>query len=275
MTSRTVRKYLTGGAGQIHYREIGEGHGGVPLVCLHQSPKSSLEFESFMKVAGQARHVIAFDYPGCGMSDCPASEHTVTIPYYANVIANALDSLEIDKADVLGNHTGAMVASNLADAHPARVRAIAMISAPILTNEERREFEDYFVPVPLDLEGTRFLQSWQRVVKHAGPGMTHDMLARSFMQNTMAGDAYEWGHAAAFIWGGTFAETLSRLQHRILVVNPADDLESHTARAEKLLLNGTYLARPDWGHGLLDTQAVELCEAVLSFLGASATKRQI
>jgi len=275
MTLQTVRKYLPGGAGQLHYREIGKEHGGAPLVCLHQSPKSSLEFESFMQAAGRSQHVIAFDYPGCGMSDCPPSEHIVTIPYYANVIANSLDSLQIEQVDLFGNHTGAMVAASLADTHPDRVGAIAMISAPILTDEETRDFEDYFVPVPLDLEGTRFLQSWTRVVKHAGPGMTLDMLARSFMQNTMAGDAYEWGHAAAFAWGGSFAETLSRLEHPILVLNPADDLEIYTTRAEQLLRNGTYLARPDWGHGLLDTQTADLSKIILSFLKTDASKMKV
>ena len=268
MTSKTTRKYLDGGAGQIHYREIGETNGGPPLVCLHQSPKSSLEFDAFMQVAGHSRHVIAFDYPGCGMSDCPSSEHAVTIPYYADIIASALDSLQFKQADLIGNHTGAMVAASLADVHPGRVRSIAMISAPILNDEEQSEFEHYFVPVPLDLEGTRFSQSWARVVKHAGPGMTLEMLARSFMQNTMAGDAYEWGHAAAFSWADSFADTLSRLEHRILVLNPADDLESHTARAENLLRNGSYVARSDWGHGVLDTQTADLSEIVLIFFEA-------
>ena len=197
----TRRAYFDGPHGQIHAWIAGQARPGVlPLFCAHQSPKHGGEFSNFMKAAAQHRLVVAPDYPGYGMSDTPPDESDVTIEYYADAMWSVIDQMGHEKVDLFGNHTGSKVIAAMAMARPERVGSLVMISATILTPEEHRMFSDYFQPVPLDEAGTRFTTMWSRIVERRGPGATLEMMARSFAMNLMGGEAYEWGHHAAFAW---------------------------------------------------------------------------
>jgi len=265
------RAYTDGQFGQIHYR-IADPKADArkpPLICLHQSPKCGLEFETFMRVASRDRTVIAPDYPGYGMSDAAPSEEATTIPMYAAEMWRVVDALGCDTVDLFGNHTGAKVAAEMAMQRGSDVHAIAMISAAILTDEEREMFKDMFTPIPLDKEHSRFKISWARVVERQGPGQTLEMMDRSIYMNMMGGEAYEWGHVAAFAWGKPFDEALSKLPHRITLLNPVDDLTECTRRADKLMRNGEIIECPQWGYGFMDAFPEDAAGLVLGKLDAS------
>lgn len=269
----TVRKsYLDGMHGQLHLRiaEAQSDQGKPPLLCLHQSPKCGLEFDIFMREASRDRTVIAPDYPGYGMSDAAPSEDATTIAMYAIEMWRIVDALGFDMVDLFGNHTGAKVAAEMAMQRGANVHAIAMISAAILTDEEREMFKDMFSPIPLDNAHTRFNVSWQRVVERQGPGQTLEMLDRSIYMNMMGGEAYEWGHVAAFAWGKPFDVAMRQLPHRITLLNPADDLTECTRRADAMMRNGEIIECPQWGYGFMDAFPKETADLVLGKLDASA-----
>lgn len=267
-----VRKaYFDGTFGQIHVR-IAEARNDArrpALICLHQSPKCGLEFDTFMREASQDRMVIAPDYPGYGMSDAAPSEEATTIPMYASEMWRVANAMGLDKVDLFGNHTGAKVAAEMATQQGDRVRAIAMISAAILTDEEREMFKDMFTPIPLDEEHSRFKISWDRIIERRGPGQTLEMMDRSIFMNMMGGEAYEWGHVAAFAWGKPFDDALSKLPHRITLLNPTDDLTECTRRADGLLRNGEIIECPHWGYGFMDAFPKDVADLVLAKLDAS------
>ena len=268
-----VRKaYLDGAHGQIHLRiaDARSEAGKPPLICLHQSPKCGLEFDIFMREASRDRMVIAPDYPGYGMSDPAPSEAATTIPMYAEEMWRVADQLDLETVDLFGNHTGAKVAAQMALTQGARVHAIAMVSAAILTDEEREMFKDMFTPIPLDKEHSRFRISWERVIERQGPGQTLEMMDRSMFMNMMGGEAYEWGHVAAFAWGKPFDDALTRLPHRITVLNPVDDLTECSRRAIPLLRNGEVIECPQWGYGFMDAFPKDTADLVLGKLDASA-----
>ncbi|NQY98451.1 MAG: alpha/beta fold hydrolase [Henriciella sp.] len=265
------RGYLDGAHGQIHYRiaEARSEGGKPPLICLHQSPKCGLEFEIFMREASRDRTVIAPDYPGYGMSDPAPSEDATTIPMYAEEMWRVVDGLKLTTVDVFGNHTGAKVAAQMALTQGVRVHAIAMISAAILTDEEREMFKDMFTPIPLDDAHTRFTTSWARILERRSPGQTLEMMDRSMYMNMMGGEAYEWGHVAAFAWGKPFDEALTKLPHRITILNPVDDLTECTRRAIPLMRNGEVVECPQWGYGFMDAFPQATADLVLGKLDAS------
>ena len=73
-TQQPRRAYIDLPSGQLHYREIGEGE---PLLLLHQTPSSSLQWEAaYPLLAAAGMRVIAPDTPGYGMSDPPAGTPT-------------------------------------------------------------------------------------------------------------------------------------------------------------------------------------------------------
>ena len=55
--------------GQLHYAEAGVE--GVPLICLHQTPRSWDEFAELMPLVGPSRRIIAMDMYGFGQSAKP------------------------------------------------------------------------------------------------------------------------------------------------------------------------------------------------------------
>lgn len=224
-----------------------------PLVCLHQSPKSGREFSDFMTCAAQDRLVIAPDYPGYGESDLPPEQPAVRIEDYARSVWQALDVLGVDEVDLFGNHTGGAVAVEMAYQKPSRVGNIAMISASILNAQEVHDFDRFFQAIELDEKGSRFIEMWRRVTHYASADMSYEMMAISFAEGLRGGEAYEWGHRAAFAYNHTFIERISQLNHPIVILNPADLLFEFTKRASPLLNNGRVLDLPNWGASVLYT----------------------
>ncbi len=261
------RRFVDGPFGQVHLRDTVSGTDAPALVCLHQSPKSSREFSKVLPALGRSRRVVAIDNPGHGESDLPPSEQDSTIENYAASAWAAIDALGLDKPiDLLGHHTGAKVAVEMAWQRPGDVRRIVLVSALILTDEETKAFADQFQPVPLDEAGTRFSKMWAASVHHRGPGVSLEDLAASFAENMRAGEAYEWGHRAAFDYTPRFAERIKTLDHPITVINPGDMLYDYTPRVMEHLRNGTLVDRPDWGFGFMDAYTEDAAADVVKAL---------
>lgn len=261
--TRVRRQYVDGPFGQVHIHlakpDAPSAH--PPLICLHQSPKSSREFKSLIE-AMDDRIVVAIDSPGHGESDTPAHENEATIENYAKSAWAVISGLGYEKVDLLGHHTGAKVACEMAYQKPDAVRNIVMISALVLTPEERDVFKAQFQPIPLDEDGTRFKHMWAQSIRYRGPGMTLEQLAYSMAENLRAGEAYEWGHGAAFNYTDSFAERIKSLPHHITVLNPKDMLFDYTPRVAKLLRNGEVIDFPQWGYGFMDTETQAAIKAV-------------
>ena len=237
------RAFVDAEYGQMHYRIAGQSSDKPTLICLHQSPKSSREFINFIKHAANDRLVIAIDSPGHGESDVPAQK--MPIESFAKQIWSALDALGQNKVDLLGHHTGAKVAAEMAWQRPGDVRNIVMVSALILTEDERNEFKSQFKPIPLDEEGTRFTHMWNQSIKYRGPGVTLEQLAASMAENMRAGEAYEWGHEAAFNYTEAFEQRIKKIPHKVTVLNPKDMLYDLTPRVGEYLQNGSVINHPE------------------------------
>ncbi len=112
--------------GQLHYAEAAgaEPEEGVPLLLLHQTPRSADEFREVQPLLAAGRRVIAMDMYGFGMSAKP--EGTPTIEQYADGVVALADALALDRFALLGHHTGAFVAVEVAARIPARLAAVIL-----------------------------------------------------------------------------------------------------------------------------------------------------
>ena len=116
------RAYLDTSAGQIHLYEHGRGD---PLLMLHETPRSAKSFAPLMQRLGSRFRCIAPDNPGFGMSDpLPAG---ATMESLAANFVELLDALGIERAHVLGFHTGNKIAAAMAAHHPERVNRTVLI----------------------------------------------------------------------------------------------------------------------------------------------------
>jgi pimeloyl-ACP methyl ester carboxylesterase len=119
------------------------------IVLLHGLFFDGRMWEAQVPALAALGRVIVFDGPGHGGSDVPPA---FTLEDHADALAEAFDALAVERAVVIGLSWGAMVALRFALAHPARVRALAVLggSAGI---ESRRDVVAHRLAVTL---GGRF-----------------------------------------------------------------------------------------------------------------------
>ncbi|QXW00900.1 MULTISPECIES: alpha/beta fold hydrolase [Rhodococcus] len=125
MGSCTRFGYVDSSFGQLHYAQQGSGE---TILLLHQAPRSSDEFRELIPLLAADFHVVAMDMPGYGNSaPVPGPQ---TIETYARGAWELLDGLGVERVTVLGHHTGAAVALEMAASRPDRVAAAVLSSCP-------------------------------------------------------------------------------------------------------------------------------------------------
>lgn len=260
------RMYADCRYGQLHLRSAFASTGGfdekTTLVCLHQSPMSSRVFERFLQLMGSDRSVYAPDTPGFGESDPPPSQPSIAD--YAAAIGDFIDNLRLRQVDLLGYHTGASIAAELAIARPERVRRVIMVAAPVFNGEERDAFNRQPWPLPIREDGTHLAGEWQRTLRWRGPGVTLEQLATGFAEKLRNGPQAWWGASAAMNYPAT--ERLPRLAQPVMVLRPKDDLWDVTPRAARLLPAARFVDLPEQGFGLFEVAPEVVAQHARAFL---------
>lgn len=194
MTSALVvqdRSFVHTALGHVHIVQAGP-RTGIPIVLMHQTPRSVDEFAEVIPLLAVTRHVIAVDTPGYGCSDRPATQPTVAD--YAGVMIEVLDALGLPKACFVGHHTGAIIAVELAAGHPERVAGVGL-SGPVYTDAAgRAALMPFFKQWQVKPDGSHFAEKWQRMFNwtQAGPELVQRLVVDLFA----AGQTSEFGHWA-------------------------------------------------------------------------------
>jgi len=118
---------------RMHWAELGEPGGHVPLVLIHGMSDSHL---TWRKVAGELardRLVLMPDLPGFGWSGRPNASYA--LEWHAQVIAHWLEQLGLSSVDVVGHSFGGGVAQMLLLACPERIRRIVLAASGGLGRE--------------------------------------------------------------------------------------------------------------------------------------------
>ena len=262
------RLYVDGPFGQMHLRMAGKASDGqAPLVCFHLSPLSSRLYERFIdRMAEGGRLAIAIDTPGFGMSDAPPAPPTIAD--YSQAMLAAIDALGIGgPVDLMGYHTGSIIAADLAASHKHRVRRLVLVSTPIFTDAERADLRRLYGPSRPQLDGSHLVERWNSFVHHyLGRGLELDDVADMFPERLLGRANGWWGHNAAFAFQADMR--LPEIEQSMLVFNPNDDLQAETRRASRMMRNGRILELPAWGHGFLDGFTDQAARLIESFLDA-------
>ncbi len=169
--------------GQLHYAEAGSGE--TTIICLHQTPRSYDEFTELMPLVGEHHRIIAMDMYGFGQSAKP--EGPQTIEQYASGALHLADALGLDRFAVMGHHTGAVVAVEVAAAAPERISAV-VLSSPAYTGPEFRAAQadgpGGVDDAEVDEEGSHLVTWWNQRRPHYPAGRP-DLLNR-FVRDALA-----------------------------------------------------------------------------------------
>ncbi len=244
-----ARAFLDTPLGQVHYVDAGPLGAGpadgvtgavvrAPVVLLHQTPRSVDEFAEVIPLLAAGRRVLAVDNPGYGCSDLPAEPPDVED--YADVVVRLLDHLGVEAAHLVGHHTGAVVAIELAAARPERVGKLVLSGPVYLDAETRRELGAFFAQWRVQPDGSHLDEKWRRFVGWTpDPAVAH----RAVVDLLRAGERSEDGH---------FAIARYRMEDRL-----------HLVRAPALLVFGR---RDPFGYGEKSKVFEETLDSRTAFL---------
>ncbi len=213
-----TRHFVTVPAGTIHCAMAGTGE---PVLLLHQTPRSWDEFRDVLPLLGGRFHAIAMDTIGFGDSTRlpPGMD---SIERWAEVAISFMDALGIGSFAVVGHHTGAVVATELAAVFPHRIDAAVLSGAPLCDAAFRAA---HATPPPVDnvtprADGSHLVELWaQRAPWY--PKGNIDLMERFIVDALKAGPLALKGH---MVVGRYVMETkLPRIKCPTLIVAPTED----------------------------------------------------
>jgi pimeloyl-ACP methyl ester carboxylesterase len=257
------RAYVDGPFGQLHLRQCGEG--GAPLLLLHQSPLSGAQFDPALPLLGRRGfHAVALDTPGYGGSAVPPEP--CGIAGYADAALAAIDALGWSSAHVLGHHTGAMIAANLAVRAPQRVRRLVLNGVPLLSAGEREHFAQFrFDPIVPAADGSHLIEAWQQRLAST-PGWT-DLEAMHRHTIELLANPVHYGRGFAAAFAHDHSADLERVtQPTLILTNTGEDLLDASRRAHALRPDFAFAALEGGTHDIVDEQPEAWADAVVGWL---------
>lgn len=178
-----VEGFADAGGVRLHHVQCGPTD-GAPVVLVPGWPETWYAWRRVMPLlAAAGRRAIAFDPPGLGQSDYLPQGTAYDTGRVADVVYEAVTSLDLEPFDLVGHDVGCWIAYALATRHPGAVRSLTLLEAALpgvtpdaafaVTNAPK-VFQFYLNAVPdlpeLLMQGkTRDFLAWLFRTKAADP----------------------------------------------------------------------------------------------------------
>ena len=226
--------------GAVHYIDLGSSD-GPPVVLLHQTPRSVDEFREVIPLLAAEHRVLAVDNPGYGCSEVP--DHLPTVEEYADTIVALLDHLGVPRAVLVGHHTGAILAIDIAARHPGRVTRLVLSGPPYMNRPMRDMLREISVQWRVRPDGSHMQEKWDKFMGWVNdPAVIHRVVADLLH----AGETSEYGHISCADY--RMENTLPLVQAPALIIigrndffanNPANAVVAETIPdSEVVMLDG-------------------------------------
>jgi pimeloyl-ACP methyl ester carboxylesterase len=261
---RVTREFVPMRYGQLHLRRATPASpSGLhsPVVLLHQTPLSGRMFSELLPVLGRDRVVYAPDTPGYGESDAPPT--VIELGGYADALHDALGELK-EPVDLVGYHTGALIAAEYAARYPKDVRRLVLISMPMFSAEQRSRLNTTTL---LTADGSHLLGEWRSTMSVRPAGQTLEQAARIVAEKQRAGVRAGWAMAA--VAGYEPENRLRLIRAPTTVIRPQDGLWDASAAAAALIPGAVLVDAPQWRFGLFDADPVGVAASIRAALERS------
>ena len=131
-----IGKSVKTGKFTTNYLEVGEEHGGIPLLFIHGSGPGVSAYANWRlilpRVEGASR-ILAPDMIGFGYSDKPVGGEETGVTYgrelWTKQIIDFMDALDLEKVNLVGNSFGGALAMSVALEHPERVNKLILMGS--------------------------------------------------------------------------------------------------------------------------------------------------
>ncbi len=246
--------YFNTDAGQVHYREwLPTKQNRRPLLCLHPAPFSGLFFTTAMPLLGSDRRVIAPDYPGYG-----GSTQLEQLPDVASYAASMLRLVENiapgQPVDLLGFHSGCLVAAEMALCGSDRIGSTVLVDVPYFTGEtQAKMLQQAARPLELGTEPEDIASLWKSAVGVKAPLMglarAVEMLSEQLRVFPRAHQAFH----AAFTY--PCEERFSELSSPVAIIATQSGLRDATLACAEVIASASLIEAPDITRGVFEEGA--------------------
>lgn len=266
------RMYVDCRYGQMHLHVAQPGRAAeikhAPLLCLHPSPASGRYYLDLIADMGRDRVAMAADTPGYGESDRPP-DGPPDMAGYAGAFADALENLgygrERRRVDLLGYHTGCLIAVDLAIRRPDLVRKLCLVGVPYYaTSERRQQLLARLDRFTYGEEPDHVVEMWNGTVKNRAKGVTREQAIAQFLERMRPGDKEWWAYTAVFDYDSPARFPL--LQQPTALLNPHGALYKETLAAASVIPNATLVDLPELEHGVFSVGSHIIAREARAFL---------
>jgi haloalkane dehalogenase len=276
------RHYLTingsQGKRRVHYRKAGKG---PPLLMVHQSPRSSAEYEPLMRQWAAHFTCIAPDTPGFGQSD-PLANPAPEIEDFADAMIEFCDAVGLKQIAGYGFHSGGIILVTALKRHMARFKTLAIGGYAVWNDEERLKIgPPYIPPNPPKPYGEHLTWLWNRVLEqswyfpwfdpddetrmpgaHADPSRVHQII----LEMLDAGDFYRLGYGAVLRGPRDIPPPDAATPPVLITAYTGDPLKGHLGRLGDMPAGweayGVETPQEHWDASLAHFQSTGICDAI-------------
>jgi len=237
----------------LHVRERdGEG---VPLICLPPAPHSSLYFEPLYDALG--KHPIkGVSYPGYGGSR--RLEELPSIDAYAESILSICGNASVD---LMGFHTGCLVAIALGELLADRLRHTIMIDVPFFDSETRKSYAAKLpaegLPIPVEA-------SFEKTVNNRSPVQSEDRAFTLWVETLRAGRYQADAFRAAFAFD--CEERFAGFKQPVNILATTSGLLEPSRRAAQVLPNAELKELPIITAPVFDGHAATVADTLMTII---------
>jgi pimeloyl-ACP methyl ester carboxylesterase len=264
--AQVERSFIVTPSGRIHIASAGSG---APVLLLHQTPRSWDEFRDVLPLLGRHYRAIAMDTVGYGDSDA-LPEGEASIENWATAAHQLLVALGIGRAAVVGHHTGAAIAVEIAATYPQHVAALVLSACPYVDGARRVEARqtehviDHAVP---RIDGGHLAELWSMRQPLYPPDRV-DLMERFIVDALKAGTRAAEGHRVVDRY--EMESRLPLVSCPTLVIAPTADPHAHphAPKVAAAIAGSTLVKIEDGMVPLPDQKPEEFTDVIHRFLAA-------
>lgn len=247
---------------------------------VHQSPRSSAEYEPLMRAWGHHFTCIAPDTPGFGQSD-PLPNPAPEIEDFADALIDFCEAAGFTQIAGYGFHSGGIILITAMKRHMYRFKALAIGGYAIWNEEERVKIgPPYIPPNPPKPFGEHLVWLWNRLLEqswyfpwfepndatrmpraHDDPQRVHEMV----LEMLDSGDFYRLGYGAVLRGRRDIPPSETVTPPVLITAYTGDPLKGHLERLGDLpqgwTAHGVETPQEHWDASLSHLLQHALCEA--------------
>ena len=259
---------------RLHVASSGQGSA---LVMLHGFTGSAVTWD-FLRPALEERHrLIAVDLPGHGRSSSPSDPGRYSLDRLAVDLSALLDSLEVQRAAIMGYSMGGRAALRFAVAQPNRISALILEStSPGLSDAAERDARatsDALLADAIERDGVEaFVSRWERLPLWQSQRAMPDAGRRALREQRLANSARGLANSLRGAGSGAYQDVLNVARGiaspALIIVGELDtkyvELGRQLAHA---IPNATIQIVDNCGHAVHFEKPDSFAASVAAFLG--------